>query len=163
MRERKIDGIIIHSTQCFSIRRTHNPRRDTFDVDCVMNDFYTLWVGAHYIIGRDGTVYQTIPENYVAYHGGKGQLPDGDKVRINSRTIGIEVLCAKKFRSGQKDLPPTGAQYNAVIALTKDIMARHNIKHVLRHSDIAPSRRTDPWNFDWKYFRREIGMPIGRR
>jgi N-acetyl-anhydromuramyl-L-alanine amidase AmpD len=27
---------------------------------------------------------------------------------------------------------------------------------VLRHSDIAPVRKTDPWNMDWDTFKKQL-------
>ena len=45
------------------------------------------------------------------------------------------------------------AQIDAVIALAKDIVARHGIApgHVLGHADIAPGRKQDPGpQFPWK-------------
>jgi len=41
--------------------------------------------------------------------------------------------------------------------LVKDIKSRYNIKYVLRHSDIAPDRKTDPWNMNWADFLKRIG------
>lgn len=44
---------------------------------------------------------------------------------------------------------PTKQQNEAILNLVKNIKNKYVIKFVLRHSDIAPMRKTDPWNFDW--------------
>ena len=49
------------------------------------------------------------------------------------------------------DYPP--AQQDAIVALVKDIVQRHQIlpERVLGHSDIAPQRKQDPGpRFPWK-------------
>ncbi|MBR2624205.1 MAG: N-acetylmuramoyl-L-alanine amidase, partial [Paludibacteraceae bacterium] len=51
---------------------------------------------------------------------------------------------------------PTDEQYNSLVALVKDIKTRHTINYVVRHSDIAPGRKTDPWRFDWKGFNQRL-------
>lgn len=84
----------------------------------------------------------------MAYHAGKSSLPDG-RTGVNSCSLGIEMVCS--FTE-----PITEQQMEALVKLTKDIQSRHKIKFVLRHSDIAPGRKTDPWNFDWEKYKQLI-------
>ena len=51
---------------------------------------------------------------------------------------------------------PTEQQTQSLLALINNIKKRHTIKYVLRHSDIAPVRKTDPWNFDWEAFKLRL-------
>jgi N-acetyl-anhydromuramyl-L-alanine amidase AmpD len=41
---------------------------------------------------------------------------------------------------------PTPQQVQSLLKLINRIKSKNDIKYVLRHSDIAPGRKTDPWN-----------------
>lgn len=138
---RKIDVIIIHSV-------FNNSGGDKYDKELIIKQFAHYGVSAHYLIGRQGDIYCLVDEKNVAYHAGKSLLPDG-RTGTNSCSIGIELMCT--FTE-----PVTEAQMQSVVWLTKDIRSRHKIKYVLRHSDIAPGRKTDPWNFDWELYNKLI-------
>lgn len=133
---RNIYAVIIHST--------YNVAKDSFSVQGCINQFKKYDVSAHYIIARDGKVYQLVDEKNISYHAGKSSLPDGSST-VNTNSIGIEIITTK-FTS------PTQSQYNSVVALVKDIKTRYNIKYIQGHQQIAPERKTDPWNFDWNKF-----------
>ena len=67
----------------------------------------------------------------------------------NSRSIGIEIV-NPGHEWGYRDFPE--AQINAVITLSQDILARHDIpaRNVIGHCDVAPERKTDPGElFPW--------------
>ena len=79
-------------------------------------------VSAHYLIGRDGTLWQLVDEAMRAWHAGAGEWAGaGD---VNSRSVGIE-------------LDNTGAQPFAepLMAALESAIARgqHRIRRVLRH------------------------------
>ncbi|HEX8546068.1 MAG TPA: N-acetylmuramoyl-L-alanine amidase [Cytophagaceae bacterium] len=136
--KRKITAIILHSAYCLNYM-------DTFNLECILHEFKTYGVSAHYIIDRQGNIHRLVKENDVSFHAGKGTLPDGNTAP-NSSSIGIEMVNSKTSKFSY-------LQYLAAIRLVKDIQKRHLIKYVLGHHDIAPSRKTDPWNFDWNFFR----------
>src|SRR3954471_16009699 len=46
-------------------------------------------VSAHYLVGRDGVVYQLVDERYRAWHAGASRW--GAETDINSASIGIEL------------------------------------------------------------------------
>jgi N-acetylmuramoyl-L-alanine amidase len=105
-------------------------------------------VSAHYVVGEEGAVYRIVPEESRAWHAGASSWQgEGD---VNSRAIGIEIV------NGGHDfgLPEYPAvQIDAVIALLRDILARHQLRplQVVAHSDIAPERKQDPGEkFPWK-------------
>ena len=110
-----------------------------------MNDVIALWksygVAPHYMIARDGTVYQLVSDKNIAYHAGDSKMPDG-RGGVNNFSIGVEILNTKTDKY-------TSAQYQA----TKDLIAYLEKKYgnmkVVGHDTIAPGRKTDPWNFDW--------------
>ncbi len=139
---RKVDVVIVHSVFNAS-------EGDKYDVDLVIKQFSHYRVSSHYLIGRDGTIYQLVKEKNISYHAGHSQLPDG-RTGLNSCSIGIELITSNEDA-------PTDAQTNSLVALVKDIKNRYKIKYVLRHSDIAPGRKTDPWNLNWEDFQKRLG------
>ena len=139
---RNIDVIIVHSVFNAS-------GGDIYDIDLIIKQFSRYHVSSHYVIGRGGIIYQLVKEKNVSFHAGQSSLPDGRK-GANSCSIGIELM------DSVGDVP-TELQIRSLTALVKDIQSRYPIKYVLRHSDIAPGRKTDPWNMDWADFLRRIG------
>ncbi|MDX2204344.1 MAG: N-acetylmuramoyl-L-alanine amidase [Hyphomicrobiaceae bacterium] len=104
-------------------------------------------VSCHYVVDEAGAVTQMVAEADRAWHAGQGAWA-GD-TDINSSSIGIEVHNVG-HAAGYPDFPE--AQIAAVIALCRDIVARHRIRpeRVLAHSDIAPQRKIDPGEkFPW--------------
>lgn len=138
---RNVNSVIVHST-------FNNSGGEKYDIDLVLKQFSTYGVSAHYVIGRDGSIYQLVDEKDNSYHAGKSSLPDGT-TNVNSCSIGIEIMTSYTES-------PTEEQTKALLNLINDIKTRYSIKYVLRHSDIAPVRKTDPWNFDWEAFKRRL-------
>jgi N-acetyl-anhydromuramyl-L-alanine amidase AmpD len=134
---RDINTIIVHSVYNAS-------GGDIYDIDLIINQFARYHVSAHYVIGREGTIYQLVKEKNVSFHAGKSSLPDGHS-GVNNCSIGIELM-------DSVSTSPTEEQIKSLTLLVKDIQRRYPIKYVLRHSDIAPGRKTDPWNMDWVDF-----------
>ena len=112
-------------------------------------------VSAHYTIDEDGSVYQHVDEDKRAWHAGVSSWQGQDK--INARSVGIELV-NKGHEWGYHEFPKV--QIDALIELSKQILERHDIQHVLAHSDIAPDRKSDPGElFPWKNFAQEgIGV-----
>ncbi|MES2514982.1 MAG: N-acetylmuramoyl-L-alanine amidase [Bacteroidota bacterium] len=138
---RTVNTVIVHST-------FNNSGGDKYDIDLVLKQFSTYGVSAHYVIGRDGTVYQLVDEKDNSYHAGKSSLPDGT-TNVNSCSVGIEIMTSYTES-------PTELQVEALLKLIQGIKKRHTIKYVLRHSDIAPVRKTDPWNMNWDAFKLQL-------
>jgi N-acetylmuramoyl-L-alanine amidase len=104
-------------------------------------------VSAHYLAYEDGRIDQLVPEARRAWHAGVSSWKG--ETDINSRSIGIEIV-NPGHEFGYRDFP--AAQIEAVIALCRDIVARHQIPsdRVLAHSDVAPGRKQDPGErFPW--------------
>jgi N-acetylmuramoyl-L-alanine amidase len=130
---RKIDTIILHSS--------HSVSGDPYDTGAVVALWKSYGVAPHYMIARDGTVSQLVADKNIAYHAGEGKMKDG-RTGINDFSIGVEIL-------NTKDDQYTKAQYQAVKDLIAHLKGKYGIKYVVGHDDIAPGRKTDPWNFDW--------------
>ena len=135
---RAIDTIIIHSS--------YNPRaQDKYSLEAVLKIYKRFKVAPHYVILRDGSIYQLVEEKDVANHAGVGRLPTPPYTKkVSLFSIGIELV------GGKKDTP-TEEQYRSLAGLVRDIESRYKIENILGHKDIT-RRKTDPWNFDWGKF-----------
>ncbi len=105
-------------------------------------------VSAHYLIGRDGTVWALVDEAQRAWHAGAGYW--GGVTDVNSRSIGIEL-----DNTGAQ--PFAAPQMAALETLLPGILERWSIpaERVIGHSDMAPHRKADPGaRFDWQRLAR---------
>ncbi len=131
---RTIDTIVLHSSYDLL-------GKDRYSVSGIVKEYEDYGVSAHYLIDRQGTVYRLVEDRNIAYHAGVSKMPDG-RTDVNGFSIGIEMM---NTETGQF----TKAQYVAVNDLVAYLRKRHPITSVVGHADIAPGRKTDPWNFDW--------------
>lgn len=94
-------------------------------------------VSAHYLIARDGTLFQLVDERARAWHAGDSRW--GDLTDLNSASIGIEL-----DNDGASMYP--SEQIEVLLRLLADLRDRLGIPpaNVLGHADIAPRRKTDP-------------------
>ncbi len=100
-------------------------------------------VSAHYLVGKDGKLYQLVDEEYRAWHAGEGSWAGHDD--INSRSIGIELDNDGKSAFDEPLM-------ETLEALLADLMERHRVpaKAIIGHSDMSPGRKHDPGPyFDW--------------
>ena len=100
-------------------------------------------VSAHYLIGRDGTIYQLVDERARAWHAGQSRW--GATTDLNSVSIGIEL-----DNDGEEPYPDT--QIAVLLKLLGDLDERYHIPtaNYLGHGDIAPRRKVDPGRyFPW--------------
>ena len=131
--KREVDTVVVHTA--YSLEgEAYNPQN-------LYNVFKRYNVSPHYMIDRNGTIYRMADENDLAHHAGKSKMADG-REGVNRFSIGVELI------NSTIDLP-TNAQYDSLSKLIIDIKTRHNIRYVVGHSDIAPDRKSDPWNFDF--------------
>lgn len=98
-------------------------------------------VSAHYTVDEDGAIYQHVAEEYRAWHAGVASW--GEESDINGASIGIEMV-NPGHEFGYRDF--SAAQYHSVISLLDEIRGRWSIddRFILGHSDVAPSRKSDP-------------------
>jgi len=134
---REIKAIIIHSSY-----NALGP--DSFGINGILDEYKQINVSPHYIIDRDGKIFRLVDDQDVAYHAGKSRLPDGT-INVNNSSIGIEVINTEHDS-------PTEEQYTSLLNLIECLKNKYPIKYILGHNDIAPGRKSDPWNFDWKKF-----------
>ncbi len=106
-------------------------------------------VSAHYLIGRDGAVYQLVAERARAWHAGESRW--GATTDLNSASLGIEL-----DNNGNDPFPDV--QIAALLTLLDSIQARYPIPaaNYLGHADIAPRRKVDPSrHFPWATLARQ--------
>lgn len=99
---------------------------------------------AHYVVGRDGVVYQMLNDYVRAWHAGNSKW--GSITDMNSCSLGIEI-----DNNGEE--PFSDAQITALVKLLDYLKDEHGIpqSNFIAHSDIAPSRKSDPSKyFPWK-------------
>jgi N-acetylmuramoyl-L-alanine amidase len=130
---RKPNFIIIHHTAQDSLVQT-------------LKTFTTTkpQVSAHYVIADDGRVVQMVNDYLRAWHGGNAIW--GKNTDINSASIGIEL-----DNNGFE--PFSDKQIVSLLALLTKLKKDYNIptQNIIGHSDIAPTRKTDPSKlFPWK-------------
>ena len=110
-----------------------------------------LRVSAHFLIERDGQITQFVSCLDRAWHAGISSFEGREA--CNDFSLGIEL-------EGTDDQPFTDAQYQALIALTRQLQQHYpqiTPPRICGHSDVAPGRKTDPGPcFDWARFRREL-------
>lgn len=130
--ERRPNYVIIHDTSNDNVERPLKTLTDP-----------AREVSAHYLIGRDGTLYQLVDENRRAWHAGQSYW--GGLTDLNSASIGIEL-------DNTGDEPYAEPQIDRLIALLKELQARYRIpsSNILGHGDIALRRKVDPGRqFPW--------------
>jgi len=132
---RVIDTIVLHSSYDFVGK---NP----YSVSGVIKEYEDYGVSAHYLIDREGTIYRLVEDKNIAYHAGVSRMSD-ERNNVNDFSIGIEMI---NILDGQY----TEVQYTAVNELIAYLKKQYPIKFIVGHKDIAPDRKTDPWNLDWK-------------
>ena len=104
-------------------------------------------VSAHYLISEAGEVTRLVAEEKRAWHAG-ASFWRGTR-DVNSASIGIE-LDHPGHAGGYRPFAP--AQIDALVPLLARIVQAYDIPraNVVAHSDVAPTRKTDPGElFPW--------------
>lgn len=141
-RKHTIDTIVIHSMYI----------PDTEKELCAENCKYLLdeyEVSSHYLIDLQGKIWGLVDESNKAWHAGISKMPYDDRENVNEFSIGIELLYPENSTANQ-------AQMTSLLELVDDLSNRHIIQYILGHQHIAPDRKTDPWNFNWKKFQQKF-------
>ena len=105
-------------------------------------------VSAHYVIDDSGHIFQLVDDSKRAWHAGKSYWQGHEA--INDMSIGIEIV-NPGHEFGYRPFPDI--QIESVMMLCHELIKKHPIipRHIIGHSDIAPSRKEDPGElFPWK-------------
>lgn len=141
---------------------------DPYSLPAILAIFKKYSVSAHYLIDREGQIFQLVAENRKAHHAGKGMLPNQPHTRnaMNSQSIGIELMgigtAAEMAQLGLRAYDQidslhrgfTEAQYQALDTLLDQLCERYqlpkNRQTIVGHDAYAPERRGDPGQlFRW--------------
>ncbi|SDU05377.1 N-acetylmuramoyl-L-alanine amidase [Geopseudomonas guangdongensis] len=117
------------------------------DLDESLRTLKNGGVSAHYLLPAEGDkVYRMVDEQRRAWHAGDSQWRG--RTWLNASSIGIEIVNRGYTDTphGRTWQPYPPAQIDTLIALLKDIQARHGVApiNIVGHSDIAPQRKVDP-------------------
>lgn len=148
----RIDTLVIHSISLPERGRDASVVSDLFlnRLDCHSHPAYFellgLHVSSHFLIDRDGSVTQFVSCEKRAWHAGVSAAMD--RSNFNHFSIGVELL-------GDVYTPFERSQYVSLQKLVRELQARYPLKYAMAHSEIAPTRKTDPGPFfDWKGLRK---------
>ncbi|MGG6463078.1 N-acetylmuramoyl-L-alanine amidase [Solilutibacter silvestris] len=133
--DRKAQLIVVHYTEQGSVDESLQTLSDAKAAHPV---------SAHYLLGKDGHIYQLVPDGLRAWQAGAGRW--GTMTELNSASIGIEI-----DNNGSEAF--TEAQVQALLTLLGDLTTRLHIPkgNVIGHQDLAPTRKIDPGPlFPWK-------------
>ena len=102
---------------------------------------YSSNVSVHYLISRDGIIYNLLCPKYKAWHAGISKWMND--VNINDYSIGIE-LENKGHDFGYSNF--TRSQYSSLKKIINFLVKNYFIKesNIIFHSDISPNRKKDP-------------------
>jgi len=136
-------GIVLHHISAKNINLNQR-----YDNDLIYKIFVDYKVSAHYMILRDGTVWELVPPTNQAWHAGKSKFRG--ESGLNHTFLGIEFV-----GSDLDDF--TEAQYDAGGRLIKQLMEKYKIpSHMITMHRIASTHkvRSDPKldpsdRFDW--------------
>ena len=103
-----------------------------------------LHVSSHFFIRRDGEVIEFVPCELRAWHAGLSTWKG--RSAVNDFSIGVEL-------EGSDTTCFSKEQYHTLAQLTEGLITAYPIVDIVGHSDIAPTRKTDPGDcFDWEKY-----------
>lgn len=120
----------------------------------------TSYVSAHYVVGKDGSVTQTVPTADMAWH--------ADNKTINTHSIGVEHE-GYALQAGSWYTP---SEYQSSAKLVAYLAARFHIpldrQHIIGHDEVPGitdsylfGQHWDPGPYwDWGYYMSLLGAPL---
>ena len=141
-----VDAIVIHYTDL--------PLRETIELLSLPGHP----ASTHYVIDRDGALYQMVSERRRAWHSGVSRLAGREDV--NDFSIGVDLVFEPEHHERYEEV-----QYQVLLDLIDGIRTRHPIDPALvtGHEDVAlpPGRKADPGPcFDWARIRGHLSNSI---
>lgn len=120
---------------------------------------------AHYFVGFNGEIWQSVEDEDIAWHCGANSYKHGECRNANS--IGIELCVRKRNTASQgatdKDWYFEDATVEAAAELTRYLMDKYGVPadHVIRHYDVTGKICPNPYVYNttahtWDEFKRMI-------
>lgn len=152
-----IDLIVIHSISLppghyggDSVQRLFTNQLD-WDAHPYFQGIRGLEVSSHFLIQRDGTLWQFVSCDDRAWHAGRSHYKG--KSNRNDDSVGIEL-------EGLEGDTFEEAQYQCLAQLCRDLQHNYPIAHVAGHEHIAPGRKQDPGpGFQWPKLQQLLNFP----
>lgn len=123
---------------------------------------------AHYFVGFDGSIWQSVEDKDIAWHCGAKSYVHPECRNANS--IGIE-MCVRNNGSKadtSREWYFEDATVQAAIELTRELMAKYHIPadHVIRHYDVTGKICPNPYVYNdgkhtWDQFKAALTEPQG--
>ena len=137
-----VDTVVVHATAIPTLEQTAHA-------------FYTKAsrVSAHFTIGKDGSIVQSVSTFSRAWHAGASRDWRG-RDNVNNFSIGIELV---NMDDGQDPYPD--AQIEALKSLIRSLARLHPLRYLTSHEFIAlpHGRKVDPNGFPWSKL-DELGL-----
>ncbi|MDH5184376.1 MAG: N-acetylmuramoyl-L-alanine amidase [Gammaproteobacteria bacterium] len=145
---------------------------DPFNLEDIIQIFHTYKVSAHYLIDRDGTIYELVPPTQQAWHAGKSIMYGQEN--CNAFTFGVELVSTGREHNGEKAF--TDEQIEACIELHLQLIKDYDInsRHIHGHDTVRKNwqrrypeqkakNKHDPGaQYPWPYFRLELDTRANR-
>lgn len=122
-----------------------------------------IGASAHYFVGFDGEIWQSVPDEDIAWHCGASSYKHAECRNANS--IGIELCVRTKGSQAadSKDWYFEDATVKAAIELTKYLMQKYGVpaSNVIRHYDVTGKICPNPYVYNttkhtWDAFKKAI-------
>ncbi|MSP95927.1 MAG: 1,6-anhydro-N-acetylmuramyl-L-alanine amidase AmpD [Betaproteobacteria bacterium] len=111
------------------------------DADPYFGQIRGLKVSAHFFVRRNGELMQFVPVGRRAWHAGASVWRG--RGNCNDFSVGVELE-----GTDQHSFEPV--QYRRLVELVGTLLTVLPLTDIAAHSDVAPSRKTDPGpKFDW--------------
>ena len=129
---------------------------------------------AHYYVGFEGEVWQSVEDKDIAWHCGGKKYPDTKGgayygICTNANSIGIELCVRNKGSQADtsQDWYFEDATVVAAIALTKELMAKYSVPvdRVIRHYDVVGKICPNPYVYNtgrhtWADFKAALRQTV---
>lgn len=136
--------------------KNYSDRPPTMEIDCVVLHATAgglagtlAWfenpnsgVSAHYVVAKNGKVFQMVEEQRKAHHAGASEFQGRED--FNRFSVGIEIV---NLNDGLDPYPPD--QFEAMVNLVDYLVEKYNIQRqwIVTHADISTAGKTDPRGF----------------
>jgi hypothetical protein len=166
---RTINAIVLHHVSAINwdkpdVRSQFGPQLDEFErenspVDGVERKYdwryckkiFELYdVSSHYLIDRQGRIFQLVKDEDIAFHAGEARMPPPDhREGINDFSLGVELIATHPDDDpavkAKPDLAYTPEQYEALHRLLVELAVKYRIplSSIVGHDDIT-ARKKDP-------------------
>jgi N-acetyl-anhydromuramoyl-L-alanine amidase len=142
-----IDLVVVHSISlppgCYGggeIQALFSNQLD-WDAHPYFQSIRGMQVSAHFLVARDGHLWQFVSCDHRAWHAGSSSFQGRDNCNDFSVGIELEGLEGNSFEP---------IQYTTLLKLCQALQLRYPAQFITSHEHIAPGRKQDPGDgFDW--------------